>query len=254
MANVSIQWNTPSAQPFLSKADVHVWAANLEAPPSGRSAFLETLSCDELDRAKRFHFEHDRDHFITGRGMLRSIIGTYLKIAPALLQFGYGPYGKPVLSNLPADRTLHFNLAHSDGLLLVALSETGPVGIDVEKVRPIDGVDGLVDRFSSDRTKIDWQTLPCDQRSKAFFNLWTRKEACLKATGLGLSGPIDEVEVTFLPDEPVRILKLGGILQSGAICTLENLSPAENYIAAIAVVAQDVNLSCWRWPCQYSPI
>ena len=186
--------------------------------------------------------------------MLRSIIGNYLKMEPALLKFGYGPYGKPVLAKLPADRTLHFNLAHSDGLLLVALSETSPVGIDIERVRPIDGVDALVDRFSSERTIIGWRTLPFNQRSRAFFKLWTRKEACLKAAGLGLAGPVEEIEVTFLPDEPVRVLKLAGILQAGASCTLKNLSPAEDYIAAIAVVAQNINLSCWQWPGQYSLI
>jgi 4'-phosphopantetheinyl transferase len=248
MASVYIQWGRPSAKPFLNQADVHVWAADLDTSSSGLSAFQATLSQDELDRAKRFHFERDRRHFISGRGILRSIIDSYLKIGPALLQFAYGPCGKPLLANLPANRALHFNLAHSDGLLMVALSETCPVGIDVERVRPVDGIDGLVERFCPPRANLDWQTLPLHQRPIAFFNLWTRKEACLKATGVGLSAEIDELEVSFLPGEPVRVLKFAGMALSADKWTLKDLSPAENYVAAIAAATPEVKLSCWQWP------
>jgi 4'-phosphopantetheinyl transferase len=247
MPNFEIQWDEPPSRWSLKGTEAHLWAAALDVSPERLSAYANTLSPNEHERAQRFRFERDQKHFIAGRGTLRAILGSYLKIKPAQLQFEYGSHGKPILANLPENLSLHFNLAHSDGLLLVAVSEWCPVGVDVERLRLIEKADDLAERFFSPVEAIQLRALPDHQRAQAFFNLWTRKEACLKATGDGITERLQEMAVSFLPDEPARVLRLAGTPQSGARWTLKDLNPAPEYVAAIAAVAQDLNLSCWRW-------
>lgn len=149
MPNFEIQWDEPPSRWSLKGTEAHLWAAALDVSPERLSAYANTLSPNEHERAQRFRFERDQKHFIAGRGTLRAILGSYLKIKPAQLQFEYGSHGKPILANLPENLSLHFNLAHSDGLLLVAVSEWCPVGVDVERLRLIEKADDLAERFFS---------------------------------------------------------------------------------------------------------
>jgi 4'-phosphopantetheinyl transferase len=247
MPDIQIQWGKPPPQRSLPETYIHVWAATLEASPVQLSAFETTLSPDEHDRARRFHFERDRKHFIAGRGILRAILGFYLQIEPGRLQFKYGSHGKPILANLPDNHPLHFNLAHSDGLLLVAASRLCPVGIDVERIRLVEDMEDLMQQFFSPLEAAGLRALPVHQHAQAFFNLWTRKEACLKATGDGISERLQGIAVSFLPGEPARILKPLDSRSSAMTWTLKELNPAPDYAAAIAAATHDLNVSCWLW-------
>ena len=247
MPDVEIQWDQPPSQWPLQGKDIHVWAVALDVLPAQLSAFEATLSPDEQNRAHRFYFERDRNHFIAGRGTLRAILGSYLKIEPRQLQFEYGSRGKPVLANLPGHRPLHFNLAHSAGLMLVAVSRECLVGVDVERIRSTGDAEDLVERFFSPAEAVQLRALPGHQRTQAFFNLWTRKEACLKATGDGISERLHQIAVSFLPDEPARILQPLEPRQLARAWTLQELDPAREYAAAIAAATDSLNLSCWRW-------
>lgn len=243
-----IQWDKPPSDWSLPPAEAHVWAATLEIPAERLPVFAATLSRGERERARRFHFEPDRRRFIAGRGILREILGSYLKIEPARLQFEYGSRGKPKLAELPDDCTLHFNISHANGLLLVAVCGQCPVGVDIEYLRLVEKPDDLVERFFSPEEAMFFRALPDDQRTKAFFNLWTRKEACLKATGDGITERLREMVVSFLPDEPARVLKISDASESVGNWMLQELHPAPGYVAAFAARAQDLHLCCWRWP------
>jgi 4'-phosphopantetheinyl transferase len=232
----------------LKGTEAHVWAAALDISSELLCAYAKTLSGNERERARRFHFERDQKHFIAGRGTLRAILGSYLKMQPAGLQFEYGPRGKPMVAKIEDNPTLHFNLAHSDGLLVVAVTEHCSIGVDVERVRLMEQADDLVERFFSPNEAKKLRGLPVHQRTRAFFNLWTRKEACLKATGDGIAERLHEIAVSFLPDEPVRVLNAFSDTEPAtAVWTLAELSPAEEYAAAIAAAAPRLDLSCWRW-------
>src|SRR5205085_2573900 len=111
---------------------VHVWRANLDRTAEDVRQFQQLLSVDEQERAARYHFPRDRDHFIVGRGLLRTILGHYLERDPAGLSFCYNPQGKP---GLDRESALAFNVAHSHGLALYAFTQGRAVGVDVEKVR-----------------------------------------------------------------------------------------------------------------------
>src|SRR5258708_39001227 len=91
------QWSSPPEELVLSEGEVHVWRVCLDLKPAHVQALLKTLSTDEISKAERFYFERDRRYFIAARGLLRTILGKYLKTDPSCLRFCYNPYGKPAL-------------------------------------------------------------------------------------------------------------------------------------------------------------
>ncbi len=241
---------TPAGRdaPQLSANEVHVWAARLEVSAPTLAALRTTLSSMELERAARFRFERHRDRFMVGRGLLRVLLGHYLQAEARELEFTYGSAGKPELKRKPGSPPLHFNLAHSGNLALLAITQAGAVGVDVERVRPLKDADDLVARFFSPREHALFKDLPDSQKPAAFFNLWTRKEAWLKATGEGITHSLHLVEVSFLPDEPARLLavpELPGPDRPSWV--LLDLQPEPGFVGAVAIAAQAPKLRCWRW-------
>src|SRR3954471_1862464 len=125
-------WPSPPADLALPGDEVHVWRAVLDLPPAAVMDLRRLLAADEQERADRFHFEQDRRHFIAARGMLRLLLGRYLRTAPEQLQFTYNPYGKPDLAAGPDAHPLRFNVSHSHGLALYAVTQGRRIGVDVE--------------------------------------------------------------------------------------------------------------------------
>src|SRR4051812_794305 len=114
-------WSQPPREAVLRSGEVNVWLGDLNVAPQSVAEFECVLSPDERERARRFRFEKDRAHYIAGRGMLRFILGRYLQMSPGELRFRYNTHGKPSL----ADKTpkVQFNVAHSHGLALFAVSD-----------------------------------------------------------------------------------------------------------------------------------
>jgi 4'-phosphopantetheinyl transferase len=247
LANPKINWPAPPALLSLDTREAHVWAATLAQSTERISLCQEMLSPDELDRAGRFHFDRDRKRFITGRGLLRSILGHYLDQAPRQLQFDYSAQGKPALANRSGDVPLHFNLAHSDNLMLLAVTRSCAVGVDVERLRPLDDADVMAEQFFSACESSKLKELPNAKKSAAFFNLWTRKEAWLKATGEGIAESLNQLQVSFLADEPAHLISLCGDTQAGRNWHLCELNPAAGFVAALAVAGGGARVKCWHW-------
>jgi 4'-phosphopantetheinyl transferase len=178
---------------------------------------------------------------------LRKILGSYLKAHPREIAFRYGKNGKPELLQPHQSPTLHFNLAHSADLAVLAVASFGPVGVDIERVRPIGELDGIAAQFFSQDEKDGLAALPDEERQAAFYRLWTRKEAFLKATGEGIADSLAEVEINFSPTEPARLLRLFGDTVTARHWTILELDPAPNFIGALAVQARDLQIKRWRW-------
>jgi 4'-phosphopantetheinyl transferase len=229
-----ILWPLPPDRLSLGASDVHVWAARLDLPSEAPVRLAAILSNQERERATRFRFETHRGRFIAARAVLRSILAAQLDCAPNELQFEYGPNGKPTLAARFVESGLSFNLAHSEDLALIAVTRLGPIGVDVEQNRPVTDVDELVARFFSQRESALFQRLPHTQRNTAFFNLWTRKEAWLKATGEGIAHSLNRVEVTFLPGEPAQLLGLPEGPEVKSNWALRELTPATGFVGAVA--------------------
>ena len=217
----------------LSSGQVHLWAANLDVTPATLEHYASCLAPPEANRAARFYFERDRNRFIAGRGWLRTLLADYAQTGPRSIEFDYGANGKPRLGGRFVPMGLEFNLAHCENLALLAIARGQPLGVDVERVRPIADADQLVSQFFSPRENAAFQQLSPDQKPNAFFNLWTRKEAWLKAIGEGIAHSLSLVEVSFLPGEPARLLAAPPTL-SEACWTLQELAPAQGFVGALA--------------------
>jgi 4'-phosphopantetheinyl transferase len=243
MAAVEILWSEAPAERELGGADAHVWAVALDGGAGRAESLLPVLSADEQRRADRFIFGRDRNRFICGRGTLRTILGSYTDLEPKKLCFQYGPNGKPSL----AGELAHFNAAHSDDLMLVAVTRACAIGVDVERVRSLDDAGEIVNRFFTANENAKLRSIPKEAHDLAFFRLWTRKEACLKATGQGITEMLDQIEVSFLPDEPARLISIGGSAMAGVEWTMQELAPAGPFIGAVAAAVRGLRVSCWRW-------
>ncbi|NJN67405.1 MAG: 4'-phosphopantetheinyl transferase superfamily protein [Chloroflexaceae bacterium] len=241
--------------PPLAPEEVHLWYASLNQPPAQVEAFARILSPDEQARANRFFFERDRRRFIVGRGVLRTLLGHYVRIPPANLSLGRGPHGKPLLET-PADgKRLCFNLAHSHEAALYAIAWNREVGVDLEHLRPISRVREIVDRFFTPRERETFLQLPPEQQLEGFFNGWTRKEAYLKACGVGLAGSLDTVEVSLAPGQPATLSVPHATDDLPEPWSIRALTPADGYVAALVVRGQAWRLVCLTWqPPPYNAI
>jgi 4'-phosphopantetheinyl transferase len=242
-----ISWPLATENPPPLERGIHVWAASLAVESDVLIRLSELLSPDEHQRVARFKFDRHRNRFIAGRGILRSVLSGYANRDPADLVFNYAKHGKPELVFHARPLPLQFNLAHSVDLALIAVTTLGPIGVDVEEVRPVKDAGDLVARFFSARENGLFQNVAEDRKPAAFFNLWTRKEALLKATGEGITGGLNRVEVSFLPGDRAEFLAVDGDAAKARTWTLEALKPAGGFTGAVAVQSVNAPISCWRW-------
>jgi 4'-phosphopantetheinyl transferase len=243
------RWLRPSPNLRLLKNDVHVWRVRLDAIPSRVQQLIKVLSADEQRKARRFHFDKHRRRYVVSRAMLRIILGRfYLDLEPHKLEFRYGQYGKPYISDHFPGRKLCFNIADSHELAMYALTPNDDIGIDVEFQRELTDADDIATHYFSSGEIAAFQSLPEKTKQKGFYNCWTRKEAFIKAIGKGLSFPLDKFEVSLVPGETARIISIEGDAVKAKLWTLESLDPGNGYIAALAVQKSGLNLRCWQLP------
>ena len=240
-------WETPSADLSLLKKEVHLWRADLHLPDRNIQGLHQILSTAERMKAERLHFERNRREFIIGVGILRKILGSYLGVDPKALQFTRGKRGKPMLCDLFANGSIHFNMSHSEGLALYGFTRDHEIGVDIEFVRNIPEMDHIAEQFFSKRENDVFRSLPESKKKEAFFNCWTRKEAFVKAIGEGFFYPLDQFEVSFTPDEPSRLLTIDGDSQTASQWFVGSIKPASGFTAAFAMEGHDWRLHFWQW-------
>ncbi|MDE2400630.1 MAG: 4'-phosphopantetheinyl transferase superfamily protein [Burkholderiales bacterium] len=163
-------------------ADVALWLIDLET--MGTTGHERILSAAEQARANRFRFTHHAQHYRASHLALRQILGRVTDMEPPALEFREGPHGKP---HLRGRSPWHFNMSHSAGWALIGVSTRGPIGVDLEMVKPLNDAPLLAQKNFSAGEYAEYQRLPTADQTDAFFRCWTRKEACLKALGSGLS-------------------------------------------------------------------
>jgi 4'-phosphopantetheinyl transferase len=240
-----ISWVAAPDDPVPSQNQVHVWRTSLDRPDQQMQYLESLLSPDERTRAERFRFQRDRKRFCVARGVLRVILGRYLRITPGHVQFRYEPSGKPCLAESQSSEGIHFSLAHSGGWTLYAFVLGRRVGIDLEYVRPLPDIELIATSFFSALEQDTLRRLPIDQQCEAFYNAWTRKEAYLKALGCGLSYPLDQFDVSLVPGELACLRGVRGYPEEPSRWSLAAFTPHPRYVAALAVEGQDWRLSCW---------
>jgi 4'-phosphopantetheinyl transferase len=237
-------WTLSPAVPALEGDEVHVWRVDVGSASSCRDVLWSYLAGDERQKAADFLFDDDRERFVVSRGVLRTLLGYYLRRHPGSLGFDYNPHGKPLLSG---DSDICFSTSHSHGLVLLAIARGRDVGVDIERVRADLGLERIAARCFSPREIATLHSLRNDLREEAFFACWTRKEALAKAEGKGLALPICRFEVTLIPEEPAMLLDTKGDPLEPTKWTLRGLIPAPGYVAALAIEGIGLRLSCWQY-------
>jgi 4'-phosphopantetheinyl transferase len=243
LPELELLWPDPPDERQLTALDVHIWASNLNRAVARISSFEQILSAEELDRASRFYFERDRCRFIAGRGILREILGSYLEMNPSQLHFSFSSHGKPYLGTTP----LHFNVTHSEDLVLVAVSTACTLGIDIERIRPIPEFEDIAINYFSMREAAELMALPQEQQRRAFYRMWTCKEASIKAAGTGLFELKRKADAAYSQVEPAKIRAISENNSIAAPWTVVELRPAPEYVATLAAPATGLTLSSWQW-------
>ncbi|ERN42526.1 phosphopantetheinyl transferase [Rubidibacter lacunae KORDI 51-2] len=238
-ATANWQSPTPTTTRAIAPDNIHLWRVGLTRSPAELAACNALLSPNERKRRDRLRGEPLQRRFAIARGILRYLLGRYLKCHPAAIQFGYGDRGKPYLAE-PAD-ALQFNLSHSHELALYAIAPPTcrAIGIDVEQLRSRPNADRLARRFFSPREADAIAALAGTRLDRDFLRLWTAKEAYLKATGAGLRGAIEQVEVDL--SSPIGQAQLLGADN----WTLQELALGNSYIGAVAIRDRDWKFAYW---------
>lgn len=244
---LSPSFKLPPSGLKLKADEIHIWFGILDQPVYEFRRFIQTLDRDERTRAGLFHFQKDRKRFIARHGILRMILGRYLGVKPSEVRFYRGKNGKPALTETFGKETIRFNLSHSDSVALFAFSRNHEIGVDIEQIRDIPEMDHIVELSFCPREKAFFRALPQGNRRDAFFDYWTRKEAYIKATGEGLSQALDRVDVTFVPREAAKLVRIEGDSIRASRWSIQELKPVFGFAAAFAVEGQGSRLHCWQW-------
>jgi 4'-phosphopantetheinyl transferase len=211
------------------------WRLRLDPPDEVVTALLAPLAPDERERAGRFAFARDRRRFVVTRAALRVLLAESCHLGPADVRLVYGAHGKPALAPGTPGPTVHFNVSHSQDLALLALGGDGPLGVDVEALRPLRDRAAIADRFFTPAEASVIASLPDPEQDLAFFLCWTRKEAVLKAVGDGISLGLDRYQVACRPGEPARVLEVDGRADLAAEWTMIDLRVAPGFAGALAL-------------------
>ena len=213
---------------------VQVWTIDLESNCPLVTDFRGLLSKDEIARADKFLFEKGRNEFTITRGALRTLMGSYLGVAPTELRFSYSAHGKPGLEG-DFRNAAEFNVSHSDGMAIVCIAQQSRLGVDVEKVRLDFEHQRIAERFFSDHEREQLRHLPAREIPYAFFRCWTRKEAFIKALGEGLSHPLHQFDVELRAEEPARLLSTRPNAAEASRWLVFDIPVPAGYLAALAM-------------------
>ncbi len=234
-------WHVASDPPPELNDNIHVWAVNLNAAGFDMGVWRRRLSPHEQERADRFKFSHDRRRYIVAHVALRAILSAYLKVSDDNLQFSEGENGKPRLTRVANAGSIEFNLSHSHEKALIAVAHGRVVGVDIEFVNNDFAFHDVANHFFTHREVAALTALPPVLQRRSFYKCWTSKEAFLKAKGVGLSGVLDEVEITYDAGNRVEI--------HAAVpgWWLTEIDPCDGYEGALVVEGGAALIRGYHW-------
>ena len=230
-----VNWVRPSTELKFLDNEVHLWLVNLNISSQEIEQLTNTLSTDEIARADRFKFEEHKNRFIAARGFLRQILSNYFqksskgdsRIVP---MFEYSDRGKPKLLNT----NLQFNVSHSQDIALYGFTNHNLIGIDLEYLRSNVECDKIAKRFFNERESQIINNLSKDKQAQTFFHFWTIKEAYLKATGEGLGGGLETVEIEFNRNLEAELLAIANNEIEPNNWFFKSFIPEPDFVASVA--------------------
>lgn len=217
--------------PHALAADVQLWRVDLDAYAGGVA--LDGLTADEHARAGRFVLGRDGQRYLAARHALRHVLAEALDRSPEDVGIEPDDCGKP---QLVPPGSLHFNLGHSAHEALIGLSRDRPIGVDIEVVHDVVDAEALAGALFTDDERAACSRAPQALHARTFLACWTRKEACLKALGAGLSARLASIEVGCDPDLRVVAVQLGA---ERCEMTLQSLDLAGDVVGAVALATPE---------------
>ena len=234
---MEIAWPYPTDVIGPSSGTLDVWAFRLDAVRATSAELSATLSAAERQRAEQFRLDEPRQRFVITRAALRRLLGRYLGTPASRIALENDRHGKPRLAHGAND--VHFNVAHSGSLALVAVTAGCEVGVDVERVRAVNHAEQIARRFFHPTETHAILSADSATRDAKFMRCWTGKEAVLKAIGSGVTGalasfrvPTDEFQAAWIELPP----PLSG---NRARCWLHGLTPSNGYVGAVACLGEE---------------
>lgn len=237
----------PLSEPLpLSRHDVHVIRIPLQVEDDTLDRLKTLLSPEEVARADRYKVPQPRRHFIVCRATLRQLLASSLNCTPQDVEFDYGPHGKPALPKSTSQ--IEFSVSHSADQALIAIALNRPIGVDIEQIDPAVRILKLAARFFSHREATELTNLPEGDQLAGFYRGWTSKESYLKATGSGLSFPLNKFSVSLNPHQPARLIEVVDLPAELDRWQITALDPLPNFAAAVlyeATRAESTTLHQW---------
>lgn len=192
----------------ISPGEVHIWyARDEEISEHGLLAgYLELLSEEERAQQRRFFFPKHRHQYLITRVLVRCVLSLYVDaVPPQAWQFGKTRHNKPYIASPSLPLSLNFNLSHTEKLIVLAVVLDGDIGVDAEFLAGRNAGLDIAQKYFTPGEVRDLLAVPVEQRQNRFFDLWTLKEAYIKACGLGLAVPLDHFGYSFSEPGKVRI-------------------------------------------------
>ena len=229
---------------IISSQEIHLWYAfdeQIDDTPL-LSRYHSLLAEEESAQQKRFYFEKHRHQYLITRALIRTVLSLYEnEIAPEKWQFTKNKYGKPSISNEVLKRAYYFNLSHTDKLVVLAVTLDQEIGVDVEYLlRPGKSVE-IAESFFSPSEVQELLALPLEKQKDRFFDLWTLKEAYIKACGMGLSIPLDHFSYSFPQQGEISISFENGRQDQPEYWQLWQIRPSDNHKVAMAIKGNTIH-------------
>ena len=239
-------WQQAPMELRASSEQVDVWRCDLQRV-GDEAGLLRWLSPLEQGRAEEYRVASKRREFIVGRSMMRLVLAKLTGREPLDVSFAYEPKGKPQLDASCNTGEITFNLSHSRGMIVMATAARRAVGIDVECVRERFSFEKLAERFFSPREVTALMSVPEAQRMRAFYLCWTRKEAYLKAMGLGITVALDSFDTVFWPAREARIDASRDEPEAPQKWAMNDLPLGTEHVGTVAAEGPIKVMRCWSF-------
>jgi 4'-phosphopantetheinyl transferase len=186
---------------------IHLWCTFFDEVTDDAllKEYRSLLTDAERAQEIRFHFARDRRRYLVTRTLVRTTLSRYVDIAPMDWVFGLNEYGRPeIANNEPQAQRISFNIAHTNSLIVLGVTQDYALGVDVENTSERAPIRIAEDKFARAEV-LALRGLPSERQRQRFFEYWTLKEAYIKARGMGLSLPLDAFSFSFPDERAIRL-------------------------------------------------
>lgn len=233
----------PAASGTGPAADtVDVWWMDLgQFGPERQVAALSLLDSGERVRHAAFISEPARQQFLAGRALVRTCLSRYGGLSPHEWRFRANRYGRPFVDERCGPSGLYFNLSHTEGMAVCAIAGFGEIGVDVERCDRHAAIEELGETVLAPAELAQLSALTGAERQERFYRFWTLKEAYLKARGVGLSLPMNDIRFDLSGMLP-SVAFAGVVDDAAARWSFRMIAPGAGHIVAVAAAVQDAAL------------